>query len=429
MGAILKITFYFFAFCFLIAFSFYGIIFYLAYLFLKYIIPKIMSYIKKHSKNKNSNSNSNIVTDHTTQDNKHELSYFETYFNDDIDENYAFTTETKNNDGYVTDTFNSIDYTETNCIDHEENITDTIDKEVISTTNDQLSDCSIENKIPTSYEINTEDEAYEICKLFVLYTQKASTSLLQRKFRIMYNEAARIIDRLEKEGIIGPQLGSKPREVYIKPYTYNEDNTIDFDKYTFNNFYTLDEVNKLRFNIVSSYLYLEDFYHLIEKNAPISKEELKEKCDLTEYLFNYSIDILLNNNAIYYHINKLCINDNYRFTFQIEISEEFEILKKIYDTDKYKEFQNIKEGIEFECYLSKLLKEHSYETTLTPKSNDYGADILATRDNIKYVIQCKFYTKPVGIQAVQEVLGAKRYYDSNLAIVATNNTFTNQANM
>ena len=48
--------------------------------------------------------------------------------------------------------------------------------------------------------------------------QKASTSLLQRKFRIGYNKAARIIDQLEADGVIGPQIGSKPREVYIRGY-------------------------------------------------------------------------------------------------------------------------------------------------------------------------------------------------------------------
>ncbi len=63
---------------------------------------------------------------------------------------------------------------------------------------------------------DSDDEDYEKCKDFVIQVQKASTSLLQRHFRIGYNKAARIIDRLEAEGIIGPQMGSKPREVYIR---------------------------------------------------------------------------------------------------------------------------------------------------------------------------------------------------------------------
>jgi S-DNA-T family DNA segregation ATPase FtsK/SpoIIIE len=61
-----------------------------------------------------------------------------------------------------------------------------------------------------------EDEEYEECRAFVIQAQKASTSLLQRRFRIGYNKAARIIEQLEENGVIGPANGSKPREVYIK---------------------------------------------------------------------------------------------------------------------------------------------------------------------------------------------------------------------
>lgn len=67
-----------------------------------------------------------------------------------------------------------------------------------------------------------EDEEYEMCRAFVIKVQKASTSLLQRQFRIGYNKAARIIDQLEADGVIGPQLGSKPREVYIRGYNDEE---------------------------------------------------------------------------------------------------------------------------------------------------------------------------------------------------------------
>ena len=47
--------------------------------------------------------------------------------------------------------------------------------------------------------------------------QKASTALLQRRFGIGYNRAARMIDALEEAGVIGPAQGSKPRDVYLKP--------------------------------------------------------------------------------------------------------------------------------------------------------------------------------------------------------------------
>ena len=60
------------------------------------------------------------------------------------------------------------------------------------------------------------DVLYEEAKQFVIQTQKASTSLIQRKFSIGYQRAARLIDMMEENGIVGPSRGSKPREVYIK---------------------------------------------------------------------------------------------------------------------------------------------------------------------------------------------------------------------
>ncbi len=62
-----------------------------------------------------------------------------------------------------------------------------------------------------------EDPMYKEVREYVIEAQKASTSLLQRRFGIGYNRAARMIDALETDGVIGPAQGSKPRDVYIKP--------------------------------------------------------------------------------------------------------------------------------------------------------------------------------------------------------------------
>lgn len=62
----------------------------------------------------------------------------------------------------------------------------------------------------------SDDPLYVEVKEYVIDAQKASTSLLQRRFGIGYNRAARMIDELERSGVIGPAQGSKPRDVYIK---------------------------------------------------------------------------------------------------------------------------------------------------------------------------------------------------------------------
>jgi S-DNA-T family DNA segregation ATPase FtsK/SpoIIIE len=59
-----------------------------------------------------------------------------------------------------------------------------------------------------------EDPLFEEVKKIVIETKKASASFLQRRLRIGYSRAARLIDMLEEQGIVGPADGAKPREVY-----------------------------------------------------------------------------------------------------------------------------------------------------------------------------------------------------------------------
>jgi len=59
------------------------------------------------------------------------------------------------------------------------------------------------------------DDMYDKCVELVVGKGQASTSMLQRAFRLGYNRAARIIDMMEREGIVGPMDGAKPREVRV----------------------------------------------------------------------------------------------------------------------------------------------------------------------------------------------------------------------
>ncbi len=60
-----------------------------------------------------------------------------------------------------------------------------------------------------------EDPLYDEAKRVIIENKRASSSLLQRKLRVGYARAARLIDMLEDQGIVGPSRGSKPREIYI----------------------------------------------------------------------------------------------------------------------------------------------------------------------------------------------------------------------
>jgi S-DNA-T family DNA segregation ATPase FtsK/SpoIIIE len=59
-------------------------------------------------------------------------------------------------------------------------------------------------------------QAYDVLKS----TRRASTSMMQRRLRIGYNRAARIMDLMEDKGIVGPENGSSPREILVDLDTY-----------------------------------------------------------------------------------------------------------------------------------------------------------------------------------------------------------------
>ncbi len=68
-------------------------------------------------------------------------------------------------------------------------------------------------------EDEDSDDLYEDAKQAVIDAGKASTSYLQRKLRVGYSRAARLMDMLEERGVIGPQEGSKPREILLDTAT------------------------------------------------------------------------------------------------------------------------------------------------------------------------------------------------------------------
>ncbi|NLA61954.1 MAG: DNA translocase FtsK [Bacteroidales bacterium] len=80
----------------------------------------------------------------------------------------------------------------------------------------QLPEYVVESeKSSASVDVNERDALFEEAARLIVVHQQGSTSLIQRKFSIGYNRAGRIMDTLEASGIVGPQVGSKPRDVYI----------------------------------------------------------------------------------------------------------------------------------------------------------------------------------------------------------------------
>jgi DNA segregation ATPase FtsK/SpoIIIE, S-DNA-T family len=60
------------------------------------------------------------------------------------------------------------------------------------------------------------DEMYDQAVAIVTETQQASISMIQRRLRVGYNRAARMVEQMERDGVVGPPDGAKPREVYAR---------------------------------------------------------------------------------------------------------------------------------------------------------------------------------------------------------------------
>jgi S-DNA-T family DNA segregation ATPase FtsK/SpoIIIE len=82
------------------------------------------------------------------------------------------------------------------------------DEEVTETVNPETAEAENEEA----------DEKYDEAVALVTRTRQASISMVQRHLRIGYNRAARIIEMMEKEGVVGPSDGAKPREVLVGSY-------------------------------------------------------------------------------------------------------------------------------------------------------------------------------------------------------------------
>ena len=102
-------------------------------------------------------------------------------------------------------------------------------------------------------------------------------------------------------------------------------------------------------------------------------------------------------------------------------------LIKRYLKNRPKHFDTL-EGHEFEYYCADLLQKKGFiEVEVTKGSGDYGADILAEKDGVTYAIQCKCYTAPIGVKAIQEAHAGRDYYDCMVGAVLTNQYFTEPA--
>lgn len=104
------------------------------------------------------------------------------------------------------------------------------------------------------------------------------------------------------------------------------------------------------------------------------------------------------------------------------------LCRMIRNRKKYPDEMDLMEGHEFEEFCADLLRKKGFiEVEVTRGSRDYGIDILAEKEGVTYAIQCKCYTTPIGVKAIQEAYAGRDYYDRMVGVVMTNQYFTTPA--
>lgn len=119
------------------------------------------------------------------------------------------------------------------------------------------------------------------------------------------------------------------------------------------------------------------------------------------------------------------IVENYHPKITQELKESNYIHDRI---SLYNNQYDYMEGHDFEYFCAELLKKNGFSNVeVTQGSGDQGIDILATKDGIKYGIQCKCYSSDIGNKAVQETFSGKTFYNCHVGVVLTNRYFTTSA--
>lgn len=85
------------------------------------------------------------------------------------------------------------------------------------------------------------------------------------------------------------------------------------------------------------------------------------------------------------------------------------------------------DGIEFENYVEALFRRDGYKTKGTPRTGDYGVDLIATKNNQRIAVQCKRYKNSLGQEAIREVYAGMQHYNCSVGVVITNSHFTKHA--
>lgn len=245
----------------------------------------------------------------------------------------------------------------------------------------------------------------------IIHDRKVSYIPLMREYKLSEQELTTVIDQIAVAGIIDAEkkvlMTSQELEHFIdiyEPDLFKCEHAV-FDKEIF---MCIGEI------IFSDGV--EKVYDSLPADEVIDYLNIFEKMNLIKY------------NP---HINQYKISSTYEDFTEICKSIPASFSSSTYaDADpaeQYTDFDNMT-GVEFEKFAAHILSQNNFiNIKMTPASGDHGVDILAEKDNVTYAIQCKCYSSNIGNSAVQQAHTGKSLYHRDIAVVLTNQYFTQQA--
>lgn len=289
------------------------------------------------------------------------------------------------------------------------------------------------------------DPLFNQCVQCVVDEGQASTSLLQRRLKLDYTRAARIMDEMEDQGIIGPYRGSQPREVLYKP-EYTMDSEVSFATGTTAPVPPKESIWQkvltclvpmlrlvvrwffkpipfliycacsvlmcvLLYGIQSGWFWVVEIFFAVAIIYVIVRVAWLLFL-LLVYAFFYTKAML----KCKLHQFKEW-NDSFVFSQPSRTPKSTSVL----DMDTM-------DGHTFEYFCAELLRQNGFlNVEVTQASGDYGIDVLAEKEGVTYAVQCKCYSDNVGNHAVQEAHSGAAYYECMVPVVMTNRYFTRAA--
>lgn len=389
-------------------------------------------------------------------------------------------------------------------------------KDIYGTSKDELSDDLIgDEMLPAAVDV-------------IFETGQTSVAMIQRRLKLGYARASRILDEMEEKGIVGPFLGSKPRAILITKEQWDKDRGVESqpDYIEQEQSVQVEEVKEdshedspiMEQEIPDDNTEIDPDIHNVSDET-IFKTETVSKKDKALRLFRSFADFL--KNAALLILGSLWIiltalkndpdeqNGEGKILTVIAIIGIICIVGGVFSHEKYfillgigfcafafvsvirwlvisiisiiitcaalislradtddravcvivaalsfcafvyfackfihRAYGNIvmavrgvsidkidkMSGLEFEKFTARLLRQLGYkDVTVTKSSGDQGIDVLASKDGLRYAIQCKNYSRKLDNTPVQEAYTGKVYYRCDVAVVLTNNYFTSGA--